>query len=102
METPKHHIFVCASFRTDGEAKGMCAKKGSSAFLPYIENEILDRGIDAQITAAGCMKMCDNGPVMVIYPENIWYGGVETEDAGDEIMDALEDGNAADAYRLNP
>ena len=44
MEKPEHHIFVCASFRADGDGKGVCKKKGSMDLLPYIENEILDRG----------------------------------------------------------
>jgi (2Fe-2S) ferredoxin len=100
MEKPKHHIFVCASFRADGEAKGMCNKKGSVGFLAYIENEIADRGLDAQVTSTGCMKACDNGPVMIIQPDNIWYGGVETNDIIDEILDALENGAGAEAYKL--
>lgn len=100
MEKPKHHIFVCASFRVDGEAKGLCAKKGAGRFLPYIENEIVDRGLDAQITSTGCMKACDHGPVMAIHPEGIWYGKVETEDAIDEILDALEDGQIAESLRI--
>jgi (2Fe-2S) ferredoxin len=101
METAAHHIFVCASFRADGEVKGMCSKKGAAGFLPYIENEILDRGLDAQVTSTGCMKMCDTGPVMVIYPENLWYGPVESEEVIDEILDALEDGGKAEGYWLN-
>ena len=43
MEKPNHHIFVCASFRSDGDPKGMCSKKGSTGFLGYLENEILGR-----------------------------------------------------------
>ena len=95
MEKPKHHIFLCASFRADGDTKGVCNKKGSAALLPYIENEILDRGLNAQITATGCMKACDYGPVMVVYPQGLWYGGVDGEDVVDEILDALEDGEVA-------
>ena len=100
MDKPAHHIFVCASFRVDGDAKGICHKKGSNGFLAYIENEILDRGLDAQITSTGCMKACDHGPVMVIYPENLWYGGIDSEDAIDEILEALEDGAIAEAYHI--
>ncbi|ACL03212.1 (2Fe-2S) ferredoxin domain-containing protein [Desulfatibacillum aliphaticivorans] len=100
MEKPEHHIFVCASFRADGDAKGVCNKKGAVSLLPYIENEIIDRGLDAQITSTGCMKACDHGPVMVIYPAGLWYGGVESEDAVDEILDALEDGEVAESYAL--
>ena len=74
--------------------------KGATDLLPYIENEILDRGMDALLTSTGCMKQCDNGPVMVIYPENYWYGKVESEDAVDEILDALEDGETASNFLL--
>ena len=100
MEKPEYHIFVCASFRADGEVKGVCNKKGSVNLLPYIENEILDRGLDAQITSTGCMKACDHGPVMVIYPSGQWYGKVESEDIVDEILDALEDGEVAETYAI--
>jgi len=100
MEKPEYHIFVCASFRADGEVKGVCHKKGSVSLLPYIENEILDRGLNAQITSTGCMKACDHGPVMVIQPAGHWYGGVESEDVVDEILDALEDGKVAESYIL--
>jgi len=100
MDKPRHHIFVCASFRTDGDPKGMCHKKGSTDYLSYIENEILDRGLDAQVTSTGCMKACDHGPVMVIWPENFWYGGVDGESAIDEILDALEEGTTVESYLL--
>lgn len=101
MEKPKHHIFVCASFRAAGESKGICNKKGSVDFLPYIENEILDRGMtDVVVTSTGCMKACDHGPVMVIYPQNLWYGNVTGEDAIDEILDAMEEETVAEAYLL--
>ncbi len=100
MEKPEYHLFVCASFRADGDPKGVCHKKGSVPLLPYIENEILDRGLDAQITSTGCMKVCDHGPVMVIQPQGLWYGQVESEDAVDEILDALEDGGVAENLRI--
>ncbi len=100
MEKPEYHLFVCASFRADGDPKGVCHKKGSVPLLPYIENEILDRGLDAQITSTGCMKVCDHGPVMVIQPQGLWYGQVESEDAVDEILDALEDGAVAENLRI--
>lgn len=96
MDKPDHHIFVCASFRAGGEPKGVCNKKGGSDFLPYIEGEILDRGLNALVTGAGCMKGCDHGPVMVIYPDNLWYGNVNSEEIIDEILDALEEGKAAE------
>lgn len=101
MEKPKHHILVCASFRPSGEAKGKCHRKNSLDFLPYIENELIDRAMEGVIVSSTCcLKMCDQGPIMVIYPENIWYGNVETEDTIDEILNALEDGKVAESHTL--
>ena len=100
MDKPSCHIFVCASFRADGDPKGVCNKKGSVDLLPYIENEILDRGMDAQVTSTGCMKACDYGPVMVVHPQGHWYGKVESEEIVDEILDAIEDGATADSYLI--
>lgn len=101
MEKPKHHILVCASFRPGGEQKGKCHRKNSHEFLPYIENEIIDRGLqDVHVSSTCCLKICDEGPVMIIYPENTWYGHVDSENVIDEILDALEEGRVAEGYRL--
>jgi len=101
MDKPKHHILVCNSFRASGEPKGICFKKGASNFLAYIENELIDRNLDnVQVSTTGCLKVCDRGPVIVIYPENFWYGGVENEEIIDEILDALENGEAAKNYLI--
>ena len=94
MKKPDHHIFLCASYRVSGEPKGICHKKGSVELLQYIEEEIVDRGIDnVLVSSTGCLKQCDNGPVMVIYPDNIWIKEVNSEEVVDDILDALEDKN---------
>ena len=99
MEKPTYHILLCQSFRAKGEPKGVCHKK-SSGLAGYVEEQILDRGLDALLTTTSCLKQCDNGPVMVIYPQNVWYGGVESEDAVDAIMDAMEEGGVAEDFAL--
>lgn len=100
MDKPKYHLFVCASFRADGDSKGVCRKKGSMALLAYIESEILDRGLDAQITGTGCLKACDHGPVVVVQPQGHWYGNVKSESDVDEILDAIEAGSPAQSYLI--
>ncbi len=94
MNKPDHHIFLCASYRVSGEPKGICHKKGSVNLLQYIEEEIVDRGItNVLVSSTGCLKQCDHGPIMVIYPDNIWIKGVVSEDAIDDVLDAIEDNN---------
>jgi (2Fe-2S) ferredoxin len=37
---------------------------------------------------------------MVVYPQNVWYGNVKTEEDIDAILDAMEAGEIAEAYRI--
>lgn len=100
MEKPNHHIFVCASFRAGGESKGICHRKESTQLLAYLENELSDRGMDdVMVSSTGCLNRCEKGPIMVIYPESYWYGGV-SEEKIDEILDGLEDGIPASEHLL--
>lgn len=93
MKAPKHHILVCASFRASGAPQGVCHKKGSLGLLPYLQTELVDRGLTGvTVTATGCLNVCDRGPILVVQPENLWYGAVDTESAVDEILEALEAG----------
>ncbi len=73
MEKPEHHIFVCMSFR-GLEPKGKCIKKNAPELLGYLESELADRGMDnVMVSTTGCLKLCDNGPIVVVYPEGYWY-----------------------------
>jgi (2Fe-2S) ferredoxin len=99
MRKPDHHIFVCASFRGT-EAKGKCIKKESLQLIPYLQESLVDRGLNAMVSSTGCLNLCEEGPVMVIYPQAYWYRGVTGEDAVDEILDALEEGKPAEKYLL--
>ncbi len=101
MKKPEHHIFVCASFRMSGTPQGVCNKKGAPSLLQYLENELSDRGMDnVSVSMTGCLKICDKGPVMVVYPQNSWYGEVN-ESKIDEILDALEEGNPVEKYLIS-
>jgi (2Fe-2S) ferredoxin len=98
MEKPEHHIFVCMSFR-GLEPKGKCIKKNAPELLGYLESELADRGMDSvMVSTTGCLKLCEKGPVVLVYPEGYWYQGVEGEEAIDAILDALENGGPAKDY----
>ena len=100
MGIPASQILVCQSFRLKGDPKGICHKK-TNGFLQYLEEEILDRGLDCQVTATGCLKQCENGPAMVVQPQNWWFKGVESEEIIDAILDGLEDGEPPEEYLIS-
>ena len=99
MQKPEYHILICNSFRLNGQPQGVCNKKEAASLLQYLENEIVDRGLDVMISSTGCLKLCEQGPVMVIYPAGWWYGQV-TEGKIDEILDALEEATAIEEFLL--
>jgi (2Fe-2S) ferredoxin len=98
MKKPEHMIMVCNSYRVTGEAMGACNKKDAVAMVQYITEECADRGIDAVVTTTACLNICAQGPVIVVQPGNFWYGKVNGETEVDEILDALENGQACDKY----
>ncbi len=51
-----------------------------------------DRSLDdVMVSSTGCMNICDSGPVMVVYPENVWYKQATVATA-EAILDSLEEG----------
>ena len=100
MKKPEYHILICNSYRVAGDAKGFCNKNGGAEFIQYVTEECADRGIDAAVSSTACLNVCSQGPVMVIQPNNFWYGAITT-DKIDEILDALEEGNAVEEYLIS-
>ncbi len=99
MQKPSHHIFVCGSFRMNGTPQGVCAKAGSMQLMQYLEGELADRGMaDVLVSSTGCLKVCDRGPALVVYPENWWYGRIDSEEAIDAVIDSIESGAPAEEY----
>ena len=100
MKKPTFHILVCNSYRVAGDAQGACNKKGAAQFIQYINEGASDRGLDVAVSSTACLNVCAQGPVMVVHPCNYWYGGI-TEEAIDEILDALEsDGGSVAKYLI--
>ena len=102
MEKPRKHIFLCASFRANGTPQGICNKSGGAELIQYMQEELSDRGLhDVMLSLTSCLKVCDRGPALVIYPDNTWYGGVESEDDIDAILDSLEDDEVNEKYLIS-
>ena len=82
MVQPKYHVFICTSCRINGVQKGFCYSKGSVDLVERFMEEIEDRDLsqEVMISNTGCFGICDKGPVVVVYPEAIWYGNITEED----------------------
>lgn len=96
MQKPEYHIFVCNSFRVGGDPQGVCNRKDAVNLLQVLENEIVDRGLDAMVSSTGCLKQCEKGPILIVYPQGWWYSEVDANKL-DQILDALEENEPAEA-----
>jgi len=100
MSKPAHHLFVCGSFRANGERQGVCHKKDSISLLSYLQGEVQDRDLEGvEIAVTGCMNVCVKGFVLVDYPAGNFYRVPDTS-AIDAILDAIESGSVAEAYLI--
>ncbi|EIE00420.1 CbiX/SirB N-terminal domain-containing protein [Leptospira licerasiae] len=77
------HIFVCDNID--------CADKGSSALVARMRSILKVRGrhLDFKISRSSCMGRCGEGPVVVVYPDGVWYQKVNVEDAEDLVSEHL-------------
>jgi (2Fe-2S) ferredoxin len=87
MKRFEKHIFVCENKRPDGHPKGCCADKNSPEVRALFKKRLKELGLNAQIrsNAAGCLDACEHGVTVLIYPEQVWYGGVTLNDV-EEIL----------------
>lgn len=85
----EHHVFFCLNQRPEGE-RTCCAAKGAQAAQEHAKKRIKEMHLAGQgkvrINKAGCLDRCEEGPVVVIYPQGTWYTYVDKEDI-DEIID---------------
>ena len=53
-----------------------------------------------RINKAGCLDRCDHGPVLVVYPEAVWYTYVDKEDVEEIIQEHLVHGRIVERLKL--
>jgi sirohydrochlorin cobaltochelatase len=72
--SPEKHVAVCTN--------QTCAADGSPAVLERLRQETRDSDVcDVRITRSSCLGRCGEGPMVTVYPDGVWYGGVEQDDA---------------------
>ena len=74
-------IFVCA---TPGE--GRCGAKGGGELLRIFEQEVERWGVSpTAVLRNACTRRHEDGPVVFIYPDDVWYTRVKPEDVSEIV-----------------
>ena len=73
------HVLVCVH--------KTCRQQGGQAVAKQLKRALKERGLQehVMITKVKCLDQCGRGPVMVFYPDGLWYGRVD-EDSVREIV----------------
>jgi (2Fe-2S) ferredoxin len=87
----EHHVFFCMNVREGADARPSCGKHGAEQAQKHAKKRIKELGLNGEgkvrINQSGCLDRCEEGPVVVVYPQGTWYTYVDTSDI-DEIIDS--------------
>lgn len=90
----QYHVFFCLNQRENNEA--CCADKGAEAAFDYMKSRVKKLGLSGQdkvrINRSGCLDRCELGPLMVVYPQAVWYTFVDNDDIDEIIESHLQGG----------
>ena len=98
------HVFFCLNQRDLGEES--CARQGAQAGFDRCKSRVKEAGMSGpgqvRVNKAGCLDRCSGGPVLVVYPEAVWYTFVDNDDI-DEIVDShLKNGQVVERLLIPP
>ena len=102
MSYYRHHVFFCTNLR-DGD-RACCQRFDASAMRDYLKNRIKELGIAGQggvrINTAGCLDRCEEGPVLVVYPQGVWYTYLDREDLDEILEEHLQHGRVVERLQI--
>ena len=95
MYWTQRHVLVCTSQH--------CQQKGAADVVGLLRLQVVRQKLDTEIlvNTCGTIDLCDIGPNMVIYPDNIVYGNVKRGDLP-EIIEHLKGGPVVERLLVGP
>lgn len=102
MSYYRYHVFFCTNERKDGTQ--CCQQQQAQAARDYVKQRVKALGAaipgQVRVNTAGCMNRCAEGPVVVIYPQAIWYTYVDHSDLDAIIEEHLVNGRVVERLRI--
>jgi (2Fe-2S) ferredoxin len=102
----KYHVFVCGQSRPPGHPRGCCTSRGGGQPLSerlmqkFQEGMLWEKGVS--VSQASCLGFCGYGPLMVVYPEGVWYQPKEAADIDEIVASHFGEGKVVERLRVTP
>ena len=92
MRPFRYHVLVCTQQKTENVTS--CAAAGVAEVVDTLHEELGKQGLadEVIVSTTGCLGACDLGPVMIVYPDETWYGPVKPADVAEIIASHLKTG----------
>jgi (2Fe-2S) ferredoxin len=103
MPKPKVHFLICANQRHQGHPRGCCADKGAVDVLTAFGMKLqASQKFDTVMVSAvkSCLGPCGSGPIVAVYPDNVWYGNVTNEGAQKIFDSHVNEGKPVPEFML--
>ena len=96
MEPFRHHLFLCTQEKPEGVTS--CLHSGSWQVLAALERELAAQGLDneVQLSTCGCLGLCDDGPILIVYPDAVYYHKLQPADAAEIVSSHLRNGKVVE------
>ena len=102
MSYYQYHVFFCTNKREQGEQ--CCEQCNAMQIRNYAKDRIKQLGLSGQgkirINSAGCLDRCELGPVIVVYPDDVWYTYLDREDVDEIIDEHLVNGRVVERLKI--
>lgn len=99
----ERHVFVCHNVRPPDAPRPSCTTDGKSELHGRLQQLSREAGLAGRvrINKSGCLDQCEHGPMVVVYPEAVWYGNVRPEDAEVIVAEHLVAGRPVERLRVD-